>query len=581
MINEENINKIKIYIQDNLAQKDSKYDRLVTESESSHMGGIFETRCEFGRDIDRILYSKSFRRLQHKAQVYSNEKSDHYRTRLTHTLEVNQISKSISRNLGLNVNLTEAIALGHDIGHTPFGHVGEEVLDDIMRGHDDLGKKLVLPFDYGGFKHNFNSLKILDSVEEKSKGYGLNLTWQVLDGILKHTSIVKPGKNWDLKRFVDDFEYYRKFIYYGSENEEEIKFTFPLTLEGQIVAISDEIAQRSQDLDDSLRNKDFSFGISDLYNKILEIICSVEKSCNSDDEGFALFLELKKSLYDLKDVTNEIQWQKMISIIISYFIRDVTETTMLNLEKEDLDNIIKFEEINENYCRKYIVKDIVSFSKVGNLLNEKIENFINNKIIYSFNVSRFDGKAKYIVRQLFKAYYENPRQMPKKHLDLINIKIEKVANIYGSYKLDDGTPIEDVKFNINSVNKTINNKHIDDLITILKLNDFEYPRRKSKETDVDENLNKSIENIMKMIDIDLIDYQKRDDFGGFTVELFSKIGKMDKNSIIDKFGEENEFSLLIKFLFELHYIYLSVICNYISQMTDNYAKKEFKELYLV
>ena len=156
----------------------------------------------------------------------------------------------------------------------------------------------------------------------------------------------------------------------------------------------------------------------------------------------------------------------MISIIISYFIRDVTETTMLNLEKEDLDNIIKFEEINENYCRKYIVKDIVSFSKVGNLLNEKIENFINNKIIYSFNVSRFDGKAKYIVRQLFKAYYENPRQMPKKHLDLINIKIEKVANIYGSYKLDDGTPIEDVKFNINSVNKTINNKHIDDLITI-------------------------------------------------------------------------------------------------------------------
>lgn len=158
------------------------------------MGGKYIDRNEFSRDRDRILYTNAFRRLQHKAQVYSNKKGDHYRTRLTHTLEVNQIAKSISKNLGLNIDLTESIALGHDIGHTPFGHAGEEVLDNIMKGKDDLGGKLEYTIDYGGFKHNMNSIKILEILEEKNGEKGLNLTWQTLDGILKHTSIKNPIK---------------------------------------------------------------------------------------------------------------------------------------------------------------------------------------------------------------------------------------------------------------------------------------------------------------------------------------------------------------------------------------------------
>lgn len=125
----------------------------------------FISRSEFSRDRDRILFSRAFRRLEHKAQIYSHERGDHFRTRLTHTLEVLQIARNISRYLGLNEDLTEAIALGHDIGHTPFGHEGERVLDQILSGKAEY-KELKYEINYTGFKHNFNSLKVLDEIEK-------------------------------------------------------------------------------------------------------------------------------------------------------------------------------------------------------------------------------------------------------------------------------------------------------------------------------------------------------------------------------------------------------------------------------
>ena len=181
----DDVEDVRTSIKKKFAQKPSPKDRMLDlDSEISIFGDEIEQRNEFARDRDRIIYSTAFRRLEHKAQVYSHEKGDHYRTRLTHTLEVTQIARGISRNLGLNEDLTEAIALGHDIGHTPFGHAGEEVLDKIMRGEDDLGGKFKYNIDYGGFKHNFNSLKILDVIERKYENEkGLNLTWQVLEGI--------------------------------------------------------------------------------------------------------------------------------------------------------------------------------------------------------------------------------------------------------------------------------------------------------------------------------------------------------------------------------------------------------------
>ena len=160
-------------------------------------------RTEYQRDRDRILHSKAFRRLKHKTQVFLSPEGDHYRTRLTHTLEVAQISRTIARALRLNEDLTEAIALGHDLGHTPYGHSGEKILNMIHPG---------------GFKHNLQSLRVVEYLEKGKLGYGLNLTWEVKDGILNHTGDKKPK-----------------------------------TLEGQIVKLSDRIAYINHDIDDALR----------------------------------------------------------------------------------------------------------------------------------------------------------------------------------------------------------------------------------------------------------------------------------------------------------------------------------------
>lgn len=176
-----------------------------------------DIRTDFQRDRDRIIHSKAFRRLKHKTQVFITPEGDHYRTRLTHTLEVSQIARTIARGLHLNEDLTEAIALGHDLGHTPFGHAGETVLNRIHPG---------------GFRHNEQSLRIVDWLEG---GKGLNLTWEVRDGILNHT-----GPNT------------------------------PCTLEGQIVKIADRIAYINHDIDDAVRGKVMK--ITDIPSELLEIL---------------------------------------------------------------------------------------------------------------------------------------------------------------------------------------------------------------------------------------------------------------------------------------------------------------------
>lgn len=162
-----------------------------------------DIRTDFQRDRDRIIHSKAFRRMKHKTQVFISPEGDHYRTRLTHTLEVSQIARTIARALQLNEDLTEAIALGHDLGHTPFGHAGERKLDELCR-------------ETGGFAHNEQSLRVVDRLEKD--GMGLNLTWEVRDGILNHRTSGAPG-----------------------------------TLEGKIVQLSDKIAYTNHDIDDAFR----------------------------------------------------------------------------------------------------------------------------------------------------------------------------------------------------------------------------------------------------------------------------------------------------------------------------------------
>ena len=179
----------------------------ATKSKYSKGREISEEKCdirtEYQRDRDRIIHSKAFRRLKHKTQVFLSPEGDHYRTRLTHTLEVSQISRTIARSLNLNEDLTEAIALGHDLGHTPFGHTGEKILNEICDT---------------GFKHNEQSLRVVDFLELRNENRGLNLTFEVRDGILNHPLSYSPA-----------------------------------TLEGQIVSFSDRIAYINHDIDDALR----------------------------------------------------------------------------------------------------------------------------------------------------------------------------------------------------------------------------------------------------------------------------------------------------------------------------------------
>ena len=197
-----------LYREDLEKREEEMLSPLACRSSRSAGRRIFEEPCrfrtEFQRDRDRIIHSKAFRRLMHKTQVFLSPEGDHYRTRLTHTLEVSQVARTIARNLGLNEDLTEAIAMGHDLGHTPFGHNGEMILNSIHPG---------------GFRHNEQSLRVVDVLESTPRRKGMNLTFEVRDGILNHTGDLPAA-----------------------------------TLEGQIVKISDRIAYINHDIDDAVRS---------------------------------------------------------------------------------------------------------------------------------------------------------------------------------------------------------------------------------------------------------------------------------------------------------------------------------------
>ncbi|MDQ7825652.1 MAG: deoxyguanosinetriphosphate triphosphohydrolase [Candidatus Eremiobacteraeota bacterium] len=194
-------------------------------------------RTDYQRDRDRILYSKAFRRLKHKTQVFLSPEGDHFRTRLTHTLEVSQISRSIARALRLNEDLTEAIALGHDLGHAPFGHAGEYVLDELIGQYDPEAR----------FRHNEQSLRVVDALEG---GSGLNLTYEVRDGILKHTK----GRKSMLQTLT------------GEEEGDDA----PLTAEGELVRIADRLAYINHDVDDAIRARIIT--IDDLPREAVETL---------------------------------------------------------------------------------------------------------------------------------------------------------------------------------------------------------------------------------------------------------------------------------------------------------------------
>jgi dGTPase len=260
----------------------------------------FEEQCDlrtvYQRDRDRILHCKSFRRLKHKTQVFLSPGDDHYRTRLTHTLEVSQIARTIARSLRLNEDLTEAIALGHDLGHTPFGHVGERTLASCAGNN---------------FKHNEQSVRVVERLE--NRGEGLNLTWEVRDGILNHKTSCNPA-----------------------------------TLEGQCVRLADKIAYVNHDIDDAIRGNvlkesDLPASITDILGRdtrtrlntlIHDVIyTSMNKSkvVMSDEIGEALG-KLRKYMFEYLYTnpvakSEEVKADKMLRVLYEYFIEDVSRLT--------------------------------------------------------------------------------------------------------------------------------------------------------------------------------------------------------------------------------------------------------------
>ena len=552
------------FIKDNLAQKSRLTDRFYKEINRKHLGDDFEKyiyRDEFSRDADRIVYSKAFRRLEHKEQVYSNKLGDHYRTRLTHSLEVAQIARSISRNLGLNEHLAESIALGHDIGHTPFGHPGEAVLDDILRGKDDLGGKLTYCLDYGGFKHNFNGLKIVESIEKRNERTGLNLTWQTLDGILKHTSVIKKNKKWDYSRFVKDSENYKTIVAYDYfDSQSRPQYDFSITMEGQAAAIADEIAQREHDLDDSLIDGDL-FTAEKLAGQIRDI---AEDIINDDSakqlQGYELFKAFYDKLSELGKVKNYLQWHSMASIIISYFIVDVSQNTLRNVSSiENIDDVVLAGDDN----RRYITKHLVVFSPIGDKFFSTIDEFVETRIINSFIVNRYDEKGKFIVRKLFKAYYENPRQMPRRELITLVKNIKKTLDSFPQLKDANkffNNDFEDI-YDLNENNVDI--KNLGNILDCLKLNIF------LKESFFDSDCADSILNDMGIEDED--DESLNQMLNYCNKHTADELESMDCG----------DFLMILKGLAELHYVYIDAVSEYIARMTDDYAMKEYCELYSV
>lgn len=349
-----------------------------------------EERTAFQRDRDRLLHSKAFRRLIHKTQVFVSSQGDHYRNRMTHTLEVCQIARSIARQLGLNEDLTEAIALGHDLGHTPFGHIIEELLHSILTGQETL-RKIENRKDYGGFKHNWQSLLVVDKLESpykyQFKHDGLDLTAQVREGILKHTDFQKDGYC------------YSYYLGYLNTKELKLEYPYPTTLEGQAVRIADEIAQRTHDLEDGLRAK-----IIDLYDIKVRIESGELKLIKNALEGYRLNISDIEKDFE-KDYDSICRC--IVNALIGLYIEKVCYHSM--------ENILTYQ--NEIIKNGFVDKLLIKLDEKMLPLDEELKSYIDNEILNSYIVNRMDGKAQYIVRQIFKAYYENPRQLPSKTLE--------------------------------------------------------------------------------------------------------------------------------------------------------------------
>lgn len=397
-------------------------------------------RNKFERDRDRILYSKEFRRLSGKTQVFVSGFDDHARTRLTHTLEVSQIARTIARALDVNEILTEAIAYGHDLGHTPFGHTGERTLNHILNGcHGIKDFNINLDNNYRGFKHNWQGLRVVTELERINDDYkGLNLTDYTRWGILHHTKLKYKNKCdfyfgdsssdknlCSLQHKVEDLcnnNQNRKVDFY---NRYDNFYDESFTIEALIVAKADEIAQRHHDLEDGLEA-----GIID-KEELLELIQN-----NFSD----LFKEKENNLLDeIEKEQRKDYYLSMISkLIVNFltrsFIRNSKRQLKILEQKYKINNYRDFNKSKSSILENENIEKEIKVLSYPDRIEEadgKLQDFLYQKIINSHIAQSMDGKANYIIRQLIKAYLSNPQQLP----DSTVVKIYENYNDLGNLKM--------------------------------------------------------------------------------------------------------------------------------------------------
>jgi len=311
-----------------------------------------DDRPAFERDRDRIIHCAAFRRLEYKTQVFVNHEGDYYRTRLTHSLEVAQIGKAIARRLKLNEELTEALALAHDLGHTPFGHTGEDVLNRLMEG-------------YGGFEHNLQSLRVVDELEERYPGFnGLNLSWETREGIIKHKSSFDAALE---------------------TASELLPGTVP-TIEAQIINFADEIAYNNHDIDDGLKSGLIKPEQLEKVELWREVHSRIEESYPGIDP------DRKK--------------HQTISALIGRLIRDLCVTTLENITRFGIRNLEDLRRVN---------RQVVAFSPEVAEMNRALKHFLMANLYRHHKVERMRVKAERYLTQLFEAYVKHPTLLPRKY----------------------------------------------------------------------------------------------------------------------------------------------------------------------
>jgi dGTPase len=313
-----------------------------------------EYRSEYQRDRDRIVHSTAFRRLVYKTQVFVNHEGDLYRTRLTHSLEVAQIARTAARALKLNEELSEAICLAHDLGHTPFGHAGQDALNDCMA-------------DFGGFEHNLQSLRVVDDLEEHYAEFdGLNLTFECREGILKHCS-------------------YNNAILLGEVGERFINRQQP-GLEAQLANFADEIAYNNHDVEDGIRAGLIS----------VEQLLTVPLFRGYHDEVQTKYPALagRRFVYEI------------LRRVINHLVTDLIDSSAARLAQSGVRSIAEV---------RLHSKALIGFSDATRELNYALKSFLREQLYTHYKVRRMTAKARRVVRELFDAFFNDPALMPDEH----------------------------------------------------------------------------------------------------------------------------------------------------------------------